>query len=834
MKVTLNWLKQYVDFNWSPEELTERLTMLGLEVEGVQKLGGEFAGVVVAQVITRDKHPNADKLSVCRVNDGAGERQIVCGAQNFQAGDKVPLVLPGSTLPTKPGDPPFTIKVGKIRGVESHGMMCSPTELGLPEKIDGLLILPPDAKVGQPFAEFLGRSGSDVIYDLEVTPNRPDLNSVIGIAREISALTGNPLKVPSVQCSVSSVQSAPLNTENLKLETSALVAVRIDAPDLCPRYTARVVLGVKVGPSPDWLRQTLEKVGIRSISNVVDVTNYVMLECGQPLHAFDYHLIAKTAEGKPTIIIRRAAPDEKFTTLDGQGRKLTADHLLIADEAKGIALAGVMGGLNSEINDRTVDVLIESAYFNPTNIRRTSKTLGLRTDASYRFERGADIAINDWASLRCAQLILQTAGGQLAAGLVDAYPQPAAPKQVKLRHAKTNDLLGLPVPAAQQDAYLQKLGLTVTASAPDATTFGIPTFRVDLKREADLIEEVGRLFGVNNIPSTPPRGAIGANDFDAVHDELAEARRILSGLGLNEAQGQTLISSADCRWPLAETVRLANPLSADMDLLRPSLLPGLLASLRHNLSRQVNDVALFEVGRIFLKRAAGVAPADPSRPEAGGTLHEERHLAIALTGQRAAPFWKGDDREARFDISDLKGLVEEFLEQFGVRGVTYTRRPDSTALFLESAAIQLGGKLPLGEMGQVLPPIGKQYDLRDPVFLAELNLDQLLARRNAAKSFKPLPQFPAIRRDVAMLVPEATTHDAVLAAAKQARPQNLESVELFDVFRGKNVPAGQKSLAYAFTYRHAERTLTDGEVNAAHDRLVAQFKQSLQATVRES
>ena len=520
MKVTLNWLKQYVDFNWSPEELTERLTMLGLEVEGVQKLGGEFHGVVVAQVITRDKHPNADKLSVCRVNDGAGERQIVCGAQNFQAGDKVPLVLPGATLPTKPGEPPFTIKVGKIRGVESHGMMCSPQELGLPDKVDGLLLLPPDAKIGQPFAEYLGRAGSDVVYDLEVTPNRPDLNSLIGIAREISALTGNPLKIPAV----SSQQSTA--------SAGSLVAVRIDAPDLCPRYTARVVRGVKVGPSPDWLRQTLEKVGIRSISNVVDVTNYVMLECGQPLHAFDYHFVAKGADGKPTIVVRRAADSEKFTTLDGQARTLTSENLLIADETKGIALAGVMGGQNSEINDQTADVLIESAYFNPTNIRRTSKIVGLRTDASYRFERGADVAISDWASLRCAQLILQTAGGQLADGIVDAYPQPAAPKQIKLRHAKTNALLGIDVPATQQDDYLKKLGLEITATAPDATTFRIPTFRVDLKRETDLIEEVARLVGVDKIPSTPPRGAIGENAFDAVHDQLAEARRILSGLGL--------------------------------------------------------------------------------------------------------------------------------------------------------------------------------------------------------------------------------------------------------------------------------------------------------------
>src|SRR6185436_3906022 len=402
MKVTIKWLRQYVDFDWSPEELAERLTMLGIEVESMQKLGGEFEGVVVAQVTTRDKHPNADKLSLCRVADGKGERQIVCGAQNFKAGDKVPLILPGASLPLKPGEKePFTIKVGKIRGVESHGMLCSPKELGLADDAEGLLSLPADAKVGQPFAQHLGRSAGDVVYDLEITPNRPDLNSAIGIAREISALTGNPLRVPEV--------TLPKNASAGSVDS--LVAVRIDDAELCPRYGARVLRGVKIGPSPDWLRQTLEKIGLRSINNVVDVTNFVMMEVGQPLHAFDYHLIAKGKEGKPTIVIRSANEGEKFKTLDGVERTLTKDMLLIADEQKGIALAGIMGGQNTEIRDDTRDVLIESAYFSPTNIRRTSKALGPRSESSYRFERGCDIGIADYASQRAAQLILQTAGG---------------------------------------------------------------------------------------------------------------------------------------------------------------------------------------------------------------------------------------------------------------------------------------------------------------------------------------------------------------------------------------------------------------------------------------
>lgn len=793
MKITLNWLRDYVEFTGSPEELRECLTMLGLEVEGIQKLGGEFDGIVVAQVLSCDRHPNADKLSVCRVNDGQGERQIVCGAKNFEVGDKVPLILPGSTLPTKPGEQALTIKAGKIRGVESQGMMCSPQELGLANDAEGLLILPPDAKVGQPFAQHLGRAGADVIYDLEVTPNRPDLNSIVGIAREISAVTGKPLKLPTP---APQEQGEP---------AEKFVRVRIDNTNLCPRYTARVIHGVKLGPSPAWLRDRLERVGVRSISNVVDVTNYVMLEIGQPLHAFDYHLLST-----PEIIVRNAAAGEEFTTIDGQKRALASEMLVIADSKRAIALAGVMGGQNTEINERTVDVLLESAYFKPQNIRRTSRKLDLRTESSYRFERGCDPNAVDWASRRAAQLILETAGGKLARGPVDAYPAPIKPVEIMLRHEKVSQLLGIELTPKQNAEYLRALTLEVVSD----NTVRIPTFRVDLKREIDLIEEIARIHGVEKIPATPPRGAIGSHAYDTVHDQIAEARRLLTALGINEAQGQTLISDASAKLVSNDLVTLENPLSSDMNVLRPSLLPGLLDALRHNINHKNLDVALFEIGRVFFAN------------------REERRVAIALTGRRHPAFWSGDDREAKFDTYDLKGMIEEFLDHFGVRGVAYSRRSESTNLLVESATIHLG-KFTLGEFGQVSPPLARRYDLRDPVLVAELNLDTILARRNTAKTFKALPQFPAIRRDVAMIVPETLTHEAVLNAARQARPANLEAIELFDIFRGQNVPAGQKSMAYAFTYRHAERTLTDAEVNAAHEQLVEQLKQKLGATIRE-
>ena len=864
MKVTLNWLKQYVDFDWSPEELTERLTILGLEAEGIHKIGGEFEGIVIAQILTRDPVPGTDKLSVCKVNDGKGERIIICGAQNHKPGDKVPLILPNFALPLKPGEKePFVIKERKVFGITSHGMMCSPQELGLPDKVEGLLILPADAPVGKPFAEYLGRSGSDVVYDLEITPNRPDWNSVIGIAREIAAVTGNKLRLPDVGgASVPasrSLQAATTARQEPRPTAADLVSVRIEDAELCPRYTARVVKGVKIGPSPDWLRSMLEKVGIRSINNVVDVTNFVLMETGHPLHAFDYQLIAKSNVGRasrlsqpskgkdgdrqdarPTIIIRRANAGEKFKTLDGVERTLTNEMLLIADEQKGIALAGIMGGQNTEINNSTTDVLIESAYFSPTNIRRTSKALGLRSESSYRFERGADIGICDWASQRAAQLILETAGGELAEGVVDAYPKPVGPKEIPLRHHKVNELLGIALKPEECEFYLGQLGLKAanrkarpvgSGATPEPVTFQIPTFRVDLKREVDLIEEIARLHGVDKIPATPPRGAIGANAFDSVHDEIAEARRILSGLGLNEAEGQTLISSAEFGMRSAESVMLANPLSSEMDVLRPSLLPGLIHSLRHNVSHKNYDVALFEIGRVFAQgRDAALRRPDSA---ARSPYQEERRVAIALTGQRQPLFWSGSERDAKFDIYDLKGLLEEFLAQFGLRGILFAPWNVASKMFSELATVSLGEKLFLGTFGQLSPVVAKKYDLRDAVFLAELNLGQLLARRNRAKSFKPLQQFPAIRRDVAMIVPEATTHEAVLQILKQARPANLEAVELFDVFRGKHVPEGQKSLAYAFTYRAADKTLTDAEANAAHTKVVEAFKTQLKAVVRE-
>jgi phenylalanyl-tRNA synthetase beta chain len=824
MKVTLNWLKEYVDFTFTPEELSERLTMLGLEVEGVEKIGGEFEGVIVAEVLTREKHPNADKLSVCQVADGQGSRQIVCGAQNFKAGDKVPLILPGSTLPPKQGDKaPFVIQVGKIRGIESHGMMCSATELGLPPGEDGLLILPQSAVVGQPFAEHLGRAGSDTVYDLEVTPNRPDLSSVIGIAREIAAITGNPLRLPTPFFA-----STPAAGTGETPAVEGILEIQIDAPDLCPRYTARVLQGIRVGPSPDWLRNTLEKVGLRSVNNVVDITNYVMLETGQPLHAFDFDLIAKGSAGKPRIVVRRAAEGESFQTLDGKSHTLSAEMLLIADSDKGIAIAGVMGGANTEIQPDTQNVLLESAYFEPTHIRRTSKRLGIRTDASYRYERGADVEATDFASRRAAELILRLAGGQRVDGSVDAHPQPKARRTISLRHHKVNELLGIQLKPGEIEYYLGQLGLKQTQRHPRAiadtgpippSTFEIPGYRVDLKREADLIEEVCRMHGVDKIPASPPRGALGFHSFDAVFDDFAAARRILTGLGLDEAQGQTLVGGQSAsRTGLPGIIELANPLSSGMNVLRPSLLPGLLDSLQHNLSRRNSNVQLFEIGRVF------------SAPN--GTPIEGWRVGFAVTGLRNAEFWSGSEREAKVDLFDLKGILEEFLDQLGLRGVTFAKASASSDLFLEYATIAIGGKFEIGRIGQLLPTLARTHDLRDPVFLAELDLGVVLKKGNRNRSFKALPQYPSVRRDLALVVGDGVKHDEVLTLVRQTKTPILSSVDLFDVYRGQHVPEGHKSVAYAFTYRAADRTLKDEEVNAAHAKITELLQRSLGATMR--
>ena len=771
MKFTYTWLKQYADFDWSPPELADRLTFAGIEVEDVVSVGGgALEQVVVCQILASDKHPNADKLSVCRVNDGTGERQIVCGAKNYRVGDKVPLALPGVTLPNG-----MTIKEAKLRGIDSQGMMCSPEELGLPKGEDGLLILPADTAVGIKLSDALG--GKDTVFDIEVTPNRPDWLSVIGIAREISALTGNPLKLPTVEMTE--------GTEN----TESLASVKVEAPELCPRYTARVVRGVTIGPSPAWLRQTLEKVGMRSINNVVDVTNYVLLECGQPLHAFDYKLLksengsAGASSSSPMIVVRRAQSGERFTAIDDSQHELTPEMLVIADAQRAVALAGVMGGKDSEINDRTTDVLLESAYFSAPNVRKTSKKLGLTSESSYRFERGADIDGVIWASNRAAQLIQQLAGGQVARGVIDTLAEPIQKRRVRCRYAQVNRLLGVEVTPETVTKIFTGLSLTVISSDASACEVEVPTFRVDLEREVDLIEEVCRIHGVGRIPAKMQPSTAAVSEFDAQWDAQARVRRTLAALGFHEALNQTLVGEGD--------LKLQNPLTGDQQALRASLIPGLLENLRTNVSRHENDVRLFEMGRVFA---------------ADGT--ESLRLALAVTGHRDPHSWETGVRTAKLDYYDVKGALEELGET-------------------------LGGSIN-AEIKQIPPAQAKKLDLRDAVYVAEVELAPLLAVARDDRQFRELPKFPAVVRDVALLVNESVSHGDVLAAIQKNRNKLLERVELFDIYRGSSIPTGKKSMAYSLTFRAPDRTLTDAEVNGAHEQLKRLLMQTLPCEIRDS
>jgi len=748
MRFTYNWLKQYVDFDWSPQQLAEKLTFAGMEVEDVQSFGGNIPDqVVVAQILSSEKHPNADKLTVCRVTDGQTERQIVCGAKNYKVGDKVPLALPGATLAAG-----FTIKEAKLRGVVSQGMMCSAEELGLPKGEDGLLILPAEAPVGKRFSEYLG--AADTVFEIEVTPNRPDWLSVIGIAREVAALTGNPLRLPSI------------DLVEAEEETTQYCTVEVRAPEWCPRYTARLIRGVKIAPSPLWMKQTLERVGLRSINNVVDVTNYVLMECGHPLHAFDYNLL----RGR-RIIVRCAADGEPYVAIDDSQHELSSEMLVIADAERAVALAGIMGGKNSEISDATTDVLLESAYFHPPNIRRTSKRLGLSSESSYRFERGTDIEGLVFASLRASALIQQLAGGRVTRGLIDVLARPIQRRRVSCRYSQVHRLLGVEVPPATVKQIFVRLGMTLTREEPTGCEVEVPSFRVDVGREADLIEEVCRMYGVEKIPAAMQPSTAQVSEYDARWDACRRIREILTALGFHEAMNSTMVSEG----PL----KLRNPVSAEMSALRGSLVPGLLQNLRTNVSRQQYDVKLFELGRVF-----------------GSDGKESLKLALAMTGRRSPGDWQ---RTEKVDYYDLKGVLEE--------------------LGMDA------------EIREIPPAQARKMDLRDAVYVAEVDVPPPTRKE---KQFRELPRFPSVVRDMALLVPEELRHADVLAAIEKCRTKYLESVQLFDIFHGGPIPSGKKSMAYSLTFRAADRTLTDAEVNAMHEQMKRQLEKMLPCEIRES
>lgn len=646
------------------------------------------------------------------------------------------------------------------------------------------MILPSDTPVGVPFAQIMG--GSDTVLDLEITPNRPDWLSVVGIAREVSALTGNPLTLPELKLTT--------------VSEPAGAKVRIDDPELCPRYTARIIRGVKIEPSPQWMQERLEASGVRAINNIVDITNFVLLECGHPLHAFDLNLLA----GRE-IIVRRAAQGEGLKTIDGKVRTLTPDMLVIADAEKAVALAGIMGGAESEINDTTVDVLLESAYFFPPNIRATSKKIGLKSESSYRFERGADVGICDWASQRAAALMAELAGGRVSSEAMDVYPKPAAKHSIELRYARTNQLLGVQIEPHRTRQFLTGLGLTLENDDATKATFSVPTFRVDLEREVDLIEEAGRIYGANNIPQVTPVAVPGQSPHDGRYDYHSRLRELAASLGFDETTNYTLLSST----AEANGLRIANPLSDDYAVLRSSLLPGLLATVAHNVGHKTPDLRVFELGRVFTTDG-----------------RERSVLGLLMTGRRHPRRWEGG-QPPLMDLFDLKGAIEELLGQLGL-----------DVWSLEANGAIRYGKQTLGTLVEVDAAQTSRLKIPAPVLYAELEVDLIEESLPDTKRFTPLPQFPAINRDIAMVLHETCTHQEILDAVRQsyrdATKENwLTRVEPFDIFRGGSIPAGKKSMAYSLTYRSLERTLTDAEVNALHEKVKTGLKAKLGCEIRE-
>ena len=781
MKISINWLRDFVDCQLPASELENLLRRAGLEVAGIDERGAAIDKVVAAEILESTQHPNADRLSVCKVNDGSPEpRQIVCGAKNYKVGDKVPLALPGAVLP---GD--FKIKTGKLRGIESEGMMCSAKELRLAEDSAGLLILPPETAPGTPIKDIFP---AETILELEITPNRSDWLSHLGVAREIGVFTGLPVKVPGPE---------------MPPEAAANGHVRLEDAG-CDFYTLRRISGVKVGPSPQWLRDRLAAVGLRSVNNVVDVTNYVLFELGQPLHAFDAAKVAGP------LHIRTATEGEAFRALDGRDYKLPEGSLLISDANGPAALAGVMGGEGTGVTDSTTDLLLESAVFDPSRVRRASRSLGLFSDSSYRFERGIDPEGVALASARAVELILQVAGGTAESTLLVAGKCPARGK-VSLRHSRACELLGVSLANSEIESALSRIGLEKLA-AGDETRWSIPGYRRELRREADLIEEIARIVGIEKIPSLAQGPFAPSSDADAAYDFAMHLRRSLSGMGFHEARTSTLVSSADAI-RFGDSVALKNPFGEDQSRLRNSLVPGLLAALRRNLDQGAKSIALFECGRIF--QSAG----------------EGQRLAIVLTGERFETSWRGATARS-WDVFDLSGAVRH-LAGIDEQNVVPSASPVDP--FGASADVFLNG-VKIGFLGQLSPAVARDIGVSAPLLAAEFDLALWRSTASAKNQVAALAKFPASTRDIAFAAPLSLPYGEVRSLIDALKDPLLESVRLFDLFtdpKGEKIPSDKKSMAISLTFRSPERTLTADEVQAASDRVKAALRDKTGVDFRE-
>ena len=799
MKFSLKWLNDHLDLSdHSLEELDSLLTFAGVEVEGIQSLGVDIDKLVVGKILSSEKHPDADKLSVCKVDDGSGQpRQIVCGAKNYKVDDNVPLALPGCTLGEN-----FTIKEGKLRGVESHGMLCAAGEIGLVDKEDGLLILDADAKPGTPVGDLFE---NDTLLELEVTPNRPDLLSHLGMARETAALTGKSLKGP-VAHNQSTTDTAEASGGQIK----------ISAPESCPFYTGRWIRGVKVGPSPAWLCEKLESIGLRPINNIVDITNYVLMEMGQPLHAFD---LAKLDGG---IDVRLAAEGEKFLALDGETYPLKASDPVIADSSKALAIGGVMGGEDSGVTETTTDVLLEAAYFTPSVVRRTSRRLTLHTDSSYRFERGVDPSQVAGASDLATKLILELAGGTADDELIVCGTEPATLPPVTLERDAVRKLMGHPIEDSEIDRILTSLGMELDSS--EGNTWTIPSYRLDLERPVDLIEEVARVFGFGPLESRTVARFSPASKADALYDFTRQLQLRLAGLGFSECRHIKLISDEQLADDVAtqhrgmSEVRLKNPLNDEQNIMRPGLIPGLLATAERNVRMGNTSLRLFEIGRVFTMT-----------PKGDEIEHE--HIGLLISGETSPRSWH-DPRPTDLGLFDLRGALENLAAP-----ATLTLHPVDDPRLMLASQIEIGGQKKLGLIGVLPPARARELGIDAPVVVAELNLKKLSAALCTDVTAEPLPRFPAISRDIALEAPADLSNLDIANFFHKASNEEalLVANEMFDRYvdpSGEKLAAERKSITWSLTYRSPDRTLESAEVDAAHQKILEKLKKTLPVEFR--
>jgi len=800
MRASLNWLKEFVAIDQTPAQVAEILTMAGLEVEGIEQRAQNLNDITVARILDIRPHPRADRLSICHLDAGKEEISVVCGATNIGKGDVVPLALPGIRLPDG-----TLIKESRIRGEVSHGMLLAEDEMGLTDDHTGIMILPEDFTPGQSLPDAMDLE--DWILDITLTPNRVDCASILGIAREIGALTRRRITIPEIQ----------IEESNTPIEDLADVTI-LDSRG-CPRYTAGVVEHIRIGPSPFWMRYRLHVSGIRSINNVVDITNYVLMELGQPLHAFDYHRLADRR-----IVVKRAEQGQIFTTLDDQTWYLDDQTLMICDGKEPVALAGIMGGLNSEITEDTTSVLIESAYFDPLTISRSSKRLPLSTEASYRFERGIDIDGTDFALKRSLMLIAQLAGGNTAKGIIDRYPRPWSPPRIPLRVDRANKILGTTIEMEEMADHLSSLSMAVEIVDRNKMEVSPPSFRVDMTREADLVEEIARLVGYNNIPVTLP--AIRPTQENVPEFVLRDRiKTMLVGIGFTEIITYSFISpqSADMlgageQSELRSFVKLRNPLSQDQSVMRTSLIPGLLSTVRLNSLRGQNDLRIFEWGRTYIK--------------GDGELPRERQILAALiTGMVSTQEWYQEPREA--DLFDIKGVAENILEELGIDKAEYRRNgPKEGFDPREYARIFFSGS-EIGALGKVSRDVLKGYGVEKRAFILELCIDALLPFVVWVKKFAPLAKFPGVGRDISITVDRSIESAMLVDIAKQRGAGLVESVDIFDVYQGKQITPQEKALAVRINYRSKERTLTDDEVNEIHQGIIDEIRRQTGGRLRE-